>query len=174
MNNTIFYFFYNLAHQSNFFDQVVIFLAVYLPYIVIISAGLFLLFHHEVFKAESPAQIFLQKKKEILSVFFTGAFAYIVATILKAIIHTNRPFIEFSNVYPLISKTDFSFPSGHATFFLALAVGIFLKHKKAGYVFMAVALLIGVARVVAGVHFPVDILGGFVLGALVAYFLRNV
>ena len=34
---------------------------------------------------------------------------------------------------------------------------------------MLFALVIGVARIMLGVHFPGDILGGFVLGALVAY-----
>ena len=71
MNNTIFFFLYNLAHHSQIFDKTVIFFAVYFPYIVIILAGVFLLFHHEVFQAENPFQVFLQKKKEILLVFFS-------------------------------------------------------------------------------------------------------
>jgi undecaprenyl-diphosphatase len=169
MNNAIFFFFYSLAHQSKILDWVIIFFAQYFPYLVIILAGLFLLFHHEVFQAENPFQVFLQKKKEILFAFFTGIVAYIVASILKIFIHTPRPFDAFSFVHPLISETGFSFPSGHATFFMALAVAIFFYHKKAGYVFMFFALLIGLARIIAGVHFPVDILGGFILGALVSY-----
>jgi len=51
MNNTIFLFFYSLAHKSNIFDNIVIFSAVYFPYIVVVSAILFLLFHHEIFDA---------------------------------------------------------------------------------------------------------------------------
>jgi undecaprenyl-diphosphatase len=73
---------------------------------------------------------------------------------------------------PLLNKTDFSFPSGHATFFMALGFGIFFSHKKAGYVFIFFALLIGIARIIAGVHFPVDILSGFILGAIIAYLVR--
>ncbi len=174
MNNSIFYFFYNLAHQSAFFDQLVVFFAQTFPYVVIILAGLFLLFHYEVFKAESTFQVFLQKKKEILLVFFAGGAAWVLSKILKILIHTSRPFEKLSDVQPLLPETGFAFPSSHATFFAALAVGIFLKHKKAGYVFMFFALLIGVARIIAGVHFPIDILGGFILGSLIAYFLRNV
>jgi membrane-associated phospholipid phosphatase len=34
-------------------------------------------------------------------------------------------------------------------------------------------LLIGVARIIAGVHFPIDILGGFCLGFLVAYLFNK-
>ena len=169
MNNIIFFFLYNLAHQSKIFDDVVIFFAVYFPYIVIILAGLFLLFHHEVLQAESPFQVFLEKKKEILMVFFIGIIAWIADAILKFLIHTLRPFDIFSQVHPLFPESSYAFPSGHATFFMALAFSLFFLHKKAGYVFMFFALLIGTARIIAGVHFPIDILGGFVLGGLISF-----
>jgi membrane-associated phospholipid phosphatase len=173
MNNQIFFFLYNLAHQSKIFDDIVIFFAVYFPYIVIILAGLFLLFNHEVFKAENPFQVFLQKKKEILMVFFIGIIAYLADTIIKIIIHTQRPFDLFPQIRPLFSESWYSFPSGHATFFMALAFSLFFLHKKAGYIFMFFALLIGIARIIAGVHFPIDILGGFCLGFLVAYLFNK-
>jgi len=174
MNDAIFLFFYNLAHQSKIFDHVVVFFAVYFPAVVIILAGLFLLFHHEVFQAENPYQVFLQKKKEILLSFFAGVAGYVVSFLLKFLFHTPRPFVLLPQVHSLFQETGYSFPSGHATFFMALAVSIFISHKKAGYVFMFFAILIGLARIIAGVHFPVDILGGFILGALVAYFVKNV
>ncbi|MDP2789436.1 MAG: phosphatase PAP2 family protein [bacterium] len=174
MNETIFYFFYNFAHQSPFIDSVVVFFARTFPYIVVILAGVFLLMHHEVFQAESPWQIFMQKKKEILRAFFTGASAWVLAYVLKILFHAPRPFDALPQVTSLIPESGFAFPSGHSTFFMALAVSIFFSHKKAGYVFVSFALLIGIARIMAGVHFPVDILGGFVLGAVIAYFLRNV
>jgi undecaprenyl-diphosphatase len=169
MNNQIFFFFYNLAHQSQIFDKIIIFFAVYFPYVVIILAGLFLLFHHEVFKAEEPLRVFLEKKREILMVFFSGCLAWVLAYVLKILIHTPRPFDVFSQVHSLISETGYTFPSGHATFFMALAMSIFFLHKKAGYFFMLFALLIGLARIIAGVHFPIDILGGFVLGGIISY-----
>jgi undecaprenyl-diphosphatase len=174
MNNQIFFFFYNLAHQSPIFDNVVVFFAVYFPYIVIILAGLFLLFHHDVLKAENPYRVFLEKKKEIIPVFLAGVVAWILAQVLKILIHMPRPPDAFSQVRSLFTETGYGFPSGHATFYGALAVALFLSHKKAGYVFMLFAFIISLARIVAGVHFPLDILGGFVLGSLVAYFVKNV
>lgn len=161
MNETIFYYFYNLAHQSNFFDKIVIFFAVHFPFIVILSALIFLAYRRVPYK-------------KIILVFFSSGLAWLVAKILKILIHTDRPFVEFSNVHALFSETSFAFPSGHAVFFMALAVSLFFYHKKVGYVFMFFALLVGIVRIIAGVHFPIDILGGFILGALVAYSLRNV
>lgn len=174
MNDSIFFFFYNLSHKSELFDKLVVFTADIFPYIVIILAGLFLLLHHEVFKAKNPLADFLQKKREITSVFIASGLAWIVARLLKLIIHTPRPFVEFSNVSALLPETGFAMPSGHATFFMALAISIFLSHKKAGYLFMFFALLIGIARIISGVHFPVDILCGFILGAVIAYLLKKI
>ena len=118
--------------------------------------------------------IFIRKWKEITLVFFSGVLAWILAYILKIIIYTPRPFEVFSNIVPLFSESGYAFPSGHATFFMALAFALFFNHKKAGYVFILFALLIGIARIIAGVHFPVDILGGFILGFFIAFFVKNV
>ncbi len=178
MNNNIFFFFYNLAHQSALFDQLIVFFAVYFPFVVVILAGLFILFHHEVLQAENPYRVFMEKKREILLVFFSGFLAYFLSFLFKILFHTPRPFLALPNVQALFAESSFAFPSGHATFFMALAFSIFFLHKKAGYIFMFFALLVGLARIVAGVHFPIDILGGFVLGGIVSYlfafFVKNV
>lgn len=165
MNNTIFPFFYNLAHQSNFFDYVVIFFGFWFPYIVIGLAGLFLIFYRKSWR-------------ESFLVFFSGGLAVFFDLILKNLIQIPRPFLALNNIQTLFPEAGYAFPSGHATFFAALAISIFFLNKKAGYFFMFFALLIGLARIIAGVHFPVDILGGFALGAfvayVVAYFIKNV
>lgn len=169
MNNTIFYFFYNLAHKSDFFDRLVIFTANTLSYFVVVLAVIFLLFHHEVLPSQNPLKEFVKRWRKIILVFFSSGLAWVLAKILKILIHTPRPPEALTNIYPLFTENGFAFPSGHATFFMALAISIFLSHKKAGYVFIVFALLIGFARIGAGVHFPVDILGGFILGSGVAY-----
>ena len=177
MNESIFFFFHNIAHRASFFDNVIIFFGFWFPYIVVMLAGLFLLFHHDVFKSPNPFVILYRKKKEILLSFFSGSLAWIIAKILKVIIAIPRPLDLFTGVQPILVESGHAFPSGHAAFFMALAVSLFFYHKKAGYLFIFFALLIGLARIVGGAHSPVDILGGFVLGflveALVAYFAKN-
>ncbi len=178
MNNQIFYFFYNLAHQSAFFDKVIIFFADIFQYVVILSAGLSLLFYYKVLLRKSPPDRMLSairaRWKEILLAPFSAALATIIAIILKYLIHTPRPFLALPDVQALFFETGYAFPSGHATFFSALAVALFFSHKKVGYLFMLFAVLISMARIIAGVHFPIDILGGFILGTATAYFVRFV
>jgi len=174
LNNELFFFFYNLTQRSEIFDQIVIFIADIFPYIVVVLAAVFLLFHNEVLSSPNPIKEFIKKWKEITLVFFSSVLAWFLAYVLKYLFHTGRPFDVFSSVTSLFSETGYAFPSGHATFFMALAFSIFFSHKKVGYVFIFFALLIGIARIVAGVHFPIDILGGFVLGFAIAFFLKNV
>ncbi len=173
MNNIIFYFFYNLAHQSVFFDKVIVFFAESFPYIVIILAGLFL-FRRSNQISDPQVSKFFGRWKEIIFIFFAGGLAVFLDLILKYIIHAPRPFLALTDVYALFPETGYAFPSGHATFFSALAVSLFFLDKKVGYVFMFFAFLIGLARIIAGVHFPIDILSGFVLGALIAIFVNKI
>lgn len=174
MDQTIFYFFYNFAHQSVLCDRVIIFFANTFPYIVTLAAILFLFIHHDMLRSKSPVAEFLRKWKEIVFVFFSGGIAWLLATILKLIVRTPRPFTIFANVQPLFPEPTFAFPSQHTVFFAAVGISIFLIHKKAGVLFIVFALMIGVARVMAGVHFPIDILGGFIIGGLISFVLHKI
>lgn len=159
MNENIFLFFYNLTHQSNIFDGAVIFFGNYFPYIVILLAGAYLFFYRKSWK-------------ELFIVFLSGGVAVALDVVLKHLIKAPRPFVEFGSVQTLFTESGYAFPSGHAMFFMAIAVAIFFVNKKAGYLFGFFAVLIGLARITAGVHFPEDIFGGFVLGALTAWFIQ--
>ena len=171
MNNSIFFFFYNLAHRSALADSIIVFFAVYFIYIVIVLAGLFLLFYHKVLPSQNPVKEFISKWREFILLGASGGLAWSLVKILKILIHTERPFDIFGNVQSLFLETEYvyAFPSGHTAVASVIAFALFFTHKKAGHVFMFFALLIGLARIAAGVHFPIDILGGFALGAIVAY-----
>ena len=155
-------------------DRLIVFTAEIFPYLVLILAGLFLLFHHEIFRADNPFQVLRQKYKEISSVVFSVIFAYVFAVLLKILFQTPRPFQALDGVNALFLESGYAFPSGHSMVFMALGLAIFLLHKNAGYFFVFFAILIGLARIMAGVHSPIDILGGFILGALVAILVRYV
>ena len=157
MNNLIFFLFYSLGYQSLLLAKIFIFLATVFPYIVV-----FVTLAYLGYKKVHPPKIFLA---------YVIAFgAWFVGWLLKLLVHSDRPFIALQNVSSLIPESGYAFPSSHATFFMPLAVAVYFLDRKAGYILMICALVIGIARVVVGVHFPGDILGGFALGALVAYF----
>lgn len=93
----------------------------------------------------------------------------IVTESIRFFLSRPRPFVTFE-LEPLFMKTSASFPSGHATFFFALAMAVMFFNRRAGWWFLATAFLMGVARVYAGVHYPSDILGGALIGILSACF----
>lgn len=71
-----------------------------------------------------------------------------------------RP-VEVLPITALIKKPDHpAFPSGHASFFFALAFALFLFNIPLAIVATTAALCISLARIFAGVHWPSDIVGG--------------
>jgi undecaprenyl-diphosphatase len=70
----------------------------------------------------------------------------------------------------LIESNFSSFPSGHATLSFALAFSIFLYDKKIGSLFLLLAFFVAMGRIFTGVHFPLDILVGGILGIFVSWF----
>jgi undecaprenyl-diphosphatase len=62
-----------------------------------------------------------------------------------------------------------SLPSQHTTFAFLVATIVFCLRRRLGIAFLAGATIIGLFRVVAGVHWPLDILAGAVLGIIFGY-----
>ncbi|MFC7469610.1 phosphatase PAP2 family protein [Actinomadura keratinilytica] len=54
---------------------------------------------------------------------------------------------------------------------MALAVGLFIAHRRAGLAGIALAALLGFSRVYLGVHYPTDVIGGLALGTAVTLLL---
>lgn len=153
MNNEIFYTIYNLS-KVPILAKLSLFLSYPFTYIL-----LFLLILWAIF--------FSQKKMYNFSLpFLSGIFSWLFANIIKSILKINRPFIDLS-IIPLHSEVGFSFPSEHMAVFTAIAIAMFLINKKAGLVFLIIAILIGLSRIIIGVHYPLDILGGLFVGMLV-------
>lgn len=92
---------------------------------------------------------------------------------LKNMIARERPCWIDSSVPLLIhNPRDYSFPSGHTLASFEGAVSIWLYNRKWGTAALILAALIGFSRMYLFVHFPTDVLGGLVLGVLIAFFIH--
>lgn len=88
---------------------------------------------------------------------------------LKNLIARERPCWIDSSVPLLIpNPTDYSFPSGHTMHGFAAATVVFLHNRRAGILALCLAALIAFSRLYLFVHFPSDIVGGMIIGILVA------
>ena len=109
------------------------------------------------------------KKEQVVHALFACLFAFLIAVLIKYLFPTLRPFVTDGKGIDVISRpTDGSFPSEHTVIAFALAVTVFMHDRRVGWCFLGAALLIGIARVLANVHYPVDIVGGAFLGTMVA------
>jgi undecaprenyl-diphosphatase len=101
---------------------------------------------------------------------FSALLALGVAHLITDLWARPRPFVAHPTVAHLFIPPSYdpSFPSDHATAAFAIAVAILLRHRKAGMLAVAMAVLVSLSRVVVGTHYPSDVLGGAVLGTLAA------
>ncbi|MHB1468040.1 MAG: phosphatase PAP2 family protein [Solirubrobacteraceae bacterium] len=105
---------------------------------------------------------------------FAGGLATILGLLIVQVIgklwDRQRPFVVLHHFHKLIAHpADASFPSDHVTGAAALGFSllIFRRYRMAAVALTAM-LLIGVARVMVGVHWPTDILGGIGVGGAAA------
>jgi undecaprenyl-diphosphatase len=154
MNTAIFQYFHSFAGQSIFLDNLIIFCAKYLPYLMVAALSLFLVLSRD-------------RRQELKMILYAVASAVLARLVITEIIryfyYSPRPFMVF-DFTPLLYDFAGSFPSGHAAFFFALATIIFLFHKKWGIAYFTGTFIICISRIMVGVHWPSDILGGMIVG----------
>ncbi|WP_407375355.1 phosphatase PAP2 family protein [Methanobrevibacter sp.] len=114
------------------------------------------------------------KKDEYLEIAKKCLYALIIAGIiagaLKLIVHHPRPYVVLDNVRQLVIPSEpNSFPSGHTASTLSIVtvlVATLRKNKVIVCLLVLFGFLIGFSRVYAGVHYPMDVVVGAVVGIL--------
>ncbi|MBU3964258.1 phosphatase PAP2 family protein [Patescibacteria group bacterium] len=159
----IFFFLNGLTDKSRVFDIIVIFFAQYIQYFLVVLFFIFLFYC-------------LKNKQEKIRAFLTTIVSIIVSRVcitglIRLFYHRPRPFI-FNSIHQLIFSNGYSFPSGHSAFFFAMATAIYFYNKKLGITFFIAAIFMNMSRVISGVHYPSDIVGGMIIGIISALFVR--
>lgn len=154
INQYLFGLIFQFSHRSFLLDDLAVFLAQYLPYILVL-VFLVLVFSNKDWRMR-------------VLIFADAAIAIILARgilteFIRFFYHHPRPF-EVLNFAPLIGESGYSFPSGHASWFFALAMIIFYFNRKLGWWYFAFAVANGLARIFAGVHWPLDVIAGALVG----------
>ena len=116
------------------------------------------------------------KIEQILHSFVVSFAAWGIARMIKDLFPSSlRPF-QINGLPPLTLTTPFdgTFPSGHSAAAFGLAVAVFLYHKKIGVLYLLGAVIVCLGRIWGNVHYPIDVLGGTVLGTFVALISENI
>ena len=69
-----------------------------------------------------------------------------------------------------IAAQGYSFPSGHSTNIMGIALGLAreIRKKRVAALAVLLILLVGFSRIAMGAHYPTDVLGGWAVGVLAA------
>lgn len=111
----------------------------------------------------------LNGRRGVVAAGFSALLALGVAHLITEIWARPRPYEVHSGTHLFISPSgDPSFPSDHATAAFAIAVAIFLRHRKAGWIALAMATIVSISRVAVGTHYPGDVAAGAAIGAAAA------
>lgn len=114
------------------------------------------------------------KAQFIVATIIAGAIAFILSRIAGKLYYDPRPFVT-EHVKPLIShQADNGFPSDHALLTGTLTAITYFFNKKVALGMLVLTVIIGIARVLAKVHSPLDIAVGWIfgiIGAIVGYYL---
>ncbi|MBX4191278.1 MAG: phosphatase PAP2 family protein, partial [Candidatus Doudnabacteria bacterium] len=158
MDHNIFFAINGLAGKSGFIDNIGIFFGG--DYFLFVFLGIVIGLW---FRIQFRNRVYLALGSVIVG-------RIIITEGLKRIISRARPY-EILNVHQLLADNDVgvSFPSGHATIYFALAFSFW--GTKYFWPFLVLAVLGSLGRVFVGVHFPLDIFAGAVIGSVTSLVL---
>ncbi|HSW78420.1 MAG TPA: phosphatase PAP2 family protein [Candidatus Babeliales bacterium] len=112
-------------------------------------------------------------RKNKIELSLSTVIAFIIAAVLDKLLsklyYDPRPFVSH-HLTPLIHHTaDNGFPSEHTLFSVTLAAVLIFYRPKLAYLALVMALIVGLARVAASLHSPIDIVGGAAIALLAVY-----
>ncbi|MBS7658485.1 MAG: phosphatase PAP2 family protein [Candidatus Bathyarchaeia archaeon] len=114
---------------------------------------------------------FLRKRKEAFLLVFALLIGGVLTFFMKIAFHRIRPFQIIIETKVLEREEGFSFPSGHSVSSFSSAIILERKIKKIylSFFIYALAFLIGYSRVYIGVHWPLDVVFGGIIGLTIGF-----
>lgn len=102
-----------------------------------------------------------ESKKNLLHIFYATVLWIIISLIIQQFVNIDRPetAIEWTGKLILDHIPDASFPSDHATVSFAFLAALFLAwYRKLAFLYLPLCLFMNICRVIAWVHWPLDII----------------
>ena len=110
-------------------------------------------------------------KKQILKAFIFTSIAILISQCISHVYYHPRPFVMEVGRTLIYHAPNGSFPSDHMLIFSSIAFSyLFSAQRKLGVLLLIMAWLVAWSRVYLGVHFPLDMLGAFLLAFALNFF----
>ena len=110
-------------------------------------------------------------KKQILKAFIFTSIAILISQCISHVYYHPRPFVMEVGRTLIYHAPNGSFPSDHMLIFSSIAFSYLVSaQRKLGIFLLVMAWLVAWSRVYLGVHFPLDMLGAFLLAFALNFF----
>lgn len=110
-------------------------------------------------------------KKQILKACIFTSIAILISQCISHVYYHPRPFVMEVGRTLIYHAPNGSFPSDHMLIFSSIAFSyLFSAQRKLGVFLLIMAWLVAWSRVYLGVHFPLDMLGAFLLAFALNFF----
>lgn len=153
----------SLFHLLNVPDQASIWMINYASLIAHDLVYLFLLIFAIVWFRGS-----YEVKTGIIKAFIFTAITLLMSEVLSTVLNTPRPFVMDVGRTLLEHAPTGSFPSNHMSIFSGIAFAYYFSPQRdLGRILIWTAWLVAWSRVYVGVHFPIDMLGAFLMAITV-------
>jgi undecaprenyl-diphosphatase len=114
----------------------------------------------------------LKQKSVLLGVLGVILGSIGIVSLINLLVQRARPFEVLETNLLFYRPTDPSFPSNSAVVAFALAYAIFIADRKIGLASLGLAAFYGFLRVFVGVHFPLDVIVGALIGIVSVVFVN--
>lgn len=154
-NVGLFFLIFNLHNKSIILNNLMIFGAEYVIYLMLILIFLFTI------------KGGINERKSFIIFLISFPILVLIIKFIHLFFFEARPYVA-NDILPLISHkaADASFPSRHTAISFVMALPYLYYKSKWGLLLLLLAIWVGISRVYVGVHYPLDILGGFIVGII--------
>lgn len=125
------------------------------------------------------------REEKLVALVVLAAASFVMARLVVTVLinffyQKQRPYQRFnfqpitSNFFSLKTNEPNSFPSRHAITFAAVAATVLVFNPLIGFCLLGVTAMTGIARVILGYHWPIDIIAGLILGSIMGYLVAIV
>ncbi len=154
-NVSLFFYIFNISGHFWALDQLMIFATapfIYIIFLLVLVLGV---------------KGGIRERKALLLIIAGLPIAILLIKAIHIFFFEPRPFVTF-NFSPIVSESpdSASFPSRHATIATVFAFAYIYFRSKWWPIALFIMLWIGLSRIYVGVHYPLDVVGGFAVGGI--------
>jgi undecaprenyl-diphosphatase len=114
-----------------------------------------------------------QNRKMVVEACLSACVALGINVLIGMLFYRDRPFVAHHVNWLIPHVKNASFPSDHATAAFVIATAIWIWRKRDGWIWLFLAAGIALSRVWTGVHYPLDVIAGMIIGVGTALAIHN-